>query len=98
MTAFNAVRFKVKAGAEQQFLDAHNKIADASGLGFVAEYHQDWRAYLLHHRRMDRHGCACQRTRQHDRDARLVRGHVEDLGGGLDITDPMSGQVVKVLK
>ena len=26
MTAFNAVRFKVKAGREQQFLDAHNKV------------------------------------------------------------------------
>ena len=25
MTAFNATRFKVKAGQEQQFLDAHNK-------------------------------------------------------------------------
>src|SRR5690349_19318017 len=33
MTAFNAVRFKVKAGREQQFLDAHNKVAFAwSGL------------------------------------------------------------------
>ena len=29
MTAFNAVRFKVKAGREQQFLDAHNKAAFA---------------------------------------------------------------------
>ena len=29
MTAFNAVRFKVKAGREQQFLDAHNKDAFA---------------------------------------------------------------------
>ena len=29
MTAFNAVRFKVKAGREEQFLDAHNKVAAA---------------------------------------------------------------------
>jgi antibiotic biosynthesis monooxygenase len=29
MTAFNAVRFKVKAGREQQFLDAHNEAAFA---------------------------------------------------------------------
>jgi hypothetical protein len=30
MTAFNAVRFKVEAGREQQqFLDAHNKVAFA---------------------------------------------------------------------
>jgi hypothetical protein len=29
MTAFNAVRFRVKAVREQQFLDAHNKVAFA---------------------------------------------------------------------
>jgi hypothetical protein len=29
MTAFNAVRFRVKAGREQQFLDARNKVAFA---------------------------------------------------------------------
>ena len=27
MTAFNVVRFKVKAGQESQFLDAHNQVA-----------------------------------------------------------------------
>jgi hypothetical protein len=32
MTAFNAVRFKVKAGREQQFLDAHNKVGPEVGL------------------------------------------------------------------
>jgi hypothetical protein len=26
MTAFNAVRFKVKPGREQEFLDAHKKV------------------------------------------------------------------------
>ena len=36
MTAFNAVRFKVKAGREQQFLDAHNEVAFAwPGLSHV---------------------------------------------------------------
>ena len=29
MTAFNTVRFKVKAGHEKQFLEAHNDIAVA---------------------------------------------------------------------
>ena len=33
MTAFNAVRFKVKFGREQEFLDAHKKVhADWPGL------------------------------------------------------------------
>ena len=39
-----------------------------------------------------------QRTRQHDRDARRVRETLEDLGGGLGVTDPVAGQVVKVVK
>jgi hypothetical protein len=29
MTAFNAVRFRVKPGRDQQFLDAHKSIPDA---------------------------------------------------------------------
>ena len=34
MTAFNAVRFRVKPGREQEFLDAHKKRAGAlSGYG-----------------------------------------------------------------
>ena len=33
MTAFNAVRFRVKPGREQDFLDAHKKVqADWPGL------------------------------------------------------------------
>ena len=28
MTAFNVVRFRVKAGREQEFLDAHQKVED----------------------------------------------------------------------
>jgi hypothetical protein len=36
MTAFNAVRFRVKAGREQEFLDAHKKSArDWPGLRYV---------------------------------------------------------------
>jgi hypothetical protein len=49
MTAFNAVRFKVKAGREQQFLDAHNEAALAwPGLRHVNVINR--RAYLLRHR------------------------------------------------
>ena len=36
MTAFNAVRFRVKPGRDQEFLDAHRKIAaDWAGLEHV---------------------------------------------------------------
>ena len=36
MTAFNAVRFRVKPGRDQEFLDAHKKIhADWAGLKHV---------------------------------------------------------------
>ena len=36
MTAFNAVRFRVKPGRDQEFLDAHKKVhADWPGLKHV---------------------------------------------------------------
>jgi hypothetical protein len=70
MTAFDAVRFRVKPGREQEFLDAHKKIrADWPGLEHVNN-HQDRGADLLHHRRMERHGGARQSAAEYDRDAR----------------------------
>ena len=55
MTAFNAVRFRVKSGRDQEFLDAHRKTFIAGVAGPEArQYHQDGRSHLLHHRRVDR--------------------------------------------
>ena len=56
MTAFNAVRFKVKPGREQEFLDAHEAV-DRNWPGLRhANIIETGERTLLHHRRMGRHG------------------------------------------
>jgi quinol monooxygenase YgiN len=98
MTAFNAVRFKVKPGRDQDFLDAHR----AAG--------RDWpgirRANLI---RTGEHDY-CIISEWDDMDAlAAARPHMiatldsfrhllEDLGGGRGVTDPVSGPVVLEVK
>jgi hypothetical protein len=53
----NTVRFRVKPGREQEFLDAQKKEADWPGLRHVNMIKTGER-YLLHHRRVVGHGCA----------------------------------------
>ena len=45
MTAFNAVRFRVKPGREQEFLDAHKKVAGQLAGPPACEHDQDGRAH-----------------------------------------------------
>ncbi len=98
MTAFNAVRFKVKPGQDQAFIDAHKKV------------HADWPG--LHHVNMvktgDRSYCIIAEWDSMDALAKArpemiktldrFRHMLEDLGGGLGVTDPVSGPVVLQLK
>jgi hypothetical protein len=98
MTAFNAVRFKVKPGREQQFLDAH-KTVQANWLG-------------LKHANIIKTGdhTFCIIAEWTDMDALAkarpsmiatldsFRDTLEDLGGGLGITDAVAGSVVLALK
>ena len=98
MTAFNAVRFKVKAGREEEFLDAHRKV-DRSWAG-------------LRHANMiktgDRNFCIVAEWDDMDSLAAArpemiatldtFRDTLEDLGGDLGVTDPVSGPVVMELK
>ena len=57
MTAFNAVRFRVKRGREQEFLDAHKKVmANWSGLLHANMIKTGER--ILHHCRVVGHGRA----------------------------------------
>jgi len=97
MTAFNVVRFKVKPGNEQQFVDAHRKLRPAFK-GFLG-------GNLI--KTGDRTFCFVGewRTFQSIANARPLmialldgfRDMLEDLGGGLGVTDPVSGQVVAKL-
>jgi quinol monooxygenase YgiN len=98
MTAFNAVRFRVKPGREQEFLDAHKKIAsDWPGLRHVNIIKTGDRSYCIIAEWADMEALAKARSNMI---ATLdsFRNTLEDLGGGLGVTDPISGPVVLELK
>ena len=94
MRAFNVVRFRVKAGNEQRFIDEHRK-ARPGFKGFLA-------GSLI--RTGDQTFCMVGEWRNFQslvaaRPQMIaildeLRGLLEDLGGGLGVTDPVSGEVV----
>jgi antibiotic biosynthesis monooxygenase (ABM) superfamily enzyme len=98
MTAFNAVRFRVSPGRDQEFLNAHKNI------------HEDWPG-LVHANIIktgDRSYSIIAEWTGVDALARArpamiatlnsFRDTLEDLGGGLGVTDAVSGPVVTALK
>lgn len=94
MTAFNVVRFRVKPGREEAFIDAHRR-ADFAVEGFR-------RASLV--KTGERSFCIIGEWDSLDALARArptmisvldtFRADLEDLGGGLGVTDPVSGESV----
>jgi hypothetical protein len=98
MTAFNIVRFRVKQGRDQEFLDAHRK-ADWSwpGLKKFNIVKTGDGTYCNIGEWDDIAAIATARPRMI---ATLdsFRHTLEDLGGGLGVTDPVSGSVVLELK
>jgi hypothetical protein len=98
MTAFNFVRFRVKPGREQEFLDAHRNVrADWSGLKKVNMIKTgDW-SYCIIAEWANMENLAAA---QPNMIAALnsFRDTLEDLGVGLGVTDPISGPVVLELK
>ena len=98
MTAFNAVRFRVKPGREQDFLDAHKKVqADWPGLKHANIIKTGERAFCIIAEWTDMDSLAKARSNMI---ATLdsFRDTLEDLGGDLGVTDPVSGPVVLELK
>jgi hypothetical protein len=98
MTAFNAVRFRVKPGRDQEFLDAHKRIqVDWTGLKHVNMIKTGERTYCIIAEWTDIDALASARPKMI---ATLdsFRDTLEDLGGGLGVTDPVSGPVVLALK
>ena len=98
MTAYNVVRFRVKPGCEQQFIDAHKQARPAF---------KGWRGGALI-KTGDRTFCIIGEWPSMQRLAAArplmiglldtFRDTLEDLGGGLGLTDPVSGEVVVSLK
>src|SRR4029079_6735291 len=98
MTAFNAVRFRVKPGREQDFLDAHKKVqADWPGLKHANIIKTGERAFCIIAEWTDMDSLAKARSNMI---ATLdsFRDTLEDLGGGVGLTDPGSGPVILALK
>lgn len=94
MTAFNVVRFRVKPGREQQFLEAHRKArVDFAGFKRFALIKTGERAYCIIGEWDSFDSLAAARPGMI---AMLdtFRDALEDLGGGLGLTDPVSGEVV----
>ncbi len=98
MTAFNCVRFKVKPGREQAFLDGHRGAgADWAGLVHANLIKTGDRAYCIIAEWTDADALANARPAMIATLDRF-RDTLEDLGGGLGVTDPVSGPVVMTLK
>jgi hypothetical protein len=98
MTAFNAVRFRVKPGREQEFLDAHKKIErNWAGLQHVNIIKTGDRTYCIIAEWPDMDALAAARPNM-IATLDTFRNTLEDLGSGLGVTDPVSGPVVLALK
>ncbi len=98
MTAFNAVRFRVKPGRDKDFLDAHKKVAaDWPGLKRVNMIKTADRSYCIIAEWSDMDALVKARPAMIST-LDSMRDTLEDLGGGLGVTDPVSGPVVMELK
>jgi len=97
VTAFNVVRFRVKPGAEQRFVDMHRKMKP-NFKGFVA-------GHLV--QTGDQTFCMIGEWRNFESIVAArpqmiglldsMRDLLDDLGGGLGLTDPVSGRSVAKL-
>ena len=98
MPAFNTVRFRVKPGRDQEFLDAHKNIASAwPGLVHANIIKTGERAYCLVAEWQDMDACIKARPNMITT-LNSFRDTLEDLGGGLGVTDAAAGPVVLTLK
>lgn len=98
MTAFNTVRFKVKPGSDQAFLDAHQQVGS------------QWPGLIRAHIIKAGEGAYCLVAEWRDTDAlaearpamiatlNSFRDTLDDLGEGRGLTDAVSGPVVMALR
>ena len=98
MTAFNAVRFKVKPGREQEFVDAHRRIeADWPGLRHANIIDTGDGGYCIIAEWEDMDSLIAARPNM-IATLDTFRDVLEDAGGGRGVTDPVSGPVVLSMK
>jgi len=98
MSAYNIVRFRVKPGHEQQFVDAHKKARpNFKGFKSGALVKTGDRTFCIVVEWVSFKSIVAARPGMI---AMLdsFRDSLEDLGGGLGVTDPVSGESVATLK
>jgi len=94
MTAFNVVRFRVKPGRENEFMDAHRKSPrDFAGFRRFVMIKTGDRTYCVMGEWDSYESMVAARPRM-IAVLDTFRDTLEDLGGGLGVTDPVSGEVV----
>lgn len=94
MTAFNVVRFRVKPGAEQEFLEAHRRAQPkwAGGRRFTVVKAGEGRMFVIGE--WDSMEALAAARPQMIAMLDSFRHTLEDLGGGLGVTDPIAGTAV----
>jgi quinol monooxygenase YgiN len=98
MAAFNAIRFKVKPGRDEEFLQAHQNVErDWPGLERVNLIQTGDHNYCIIGEWADMDSLAAARPHM-VATLDTFRDTLEDLGDGLGVTDPVSGPVVLQLK
>jgi heme-degrading monooxygenase HmoA len=98
MTAFNTVRFRVKPGRDEEFIDAHRRAAtNWAGLQHANLIKTGDRTYCIVAEWMDMDALANARSSMIET-LNSFRDTLEDLGGGVGVSDPVSGPVVVAMK
>lgn len=94
MTAYNVVRFRTKPGKEQAFIDAHRKATlDVRGFRKAALVRTGDRTFCVLGEWNDMDSLAAARPQMIGL-LDSMRDMLEDLGGDLGVTDPVSGTSV----
>lgn len=98
MTAYNVVRFRVKPGGEEKFVEEHRKAkTDFPGFQRGALIKTGERRYCFIGE-WDDHKSVREAEASMVKILDRFRDTLEDLGGGLGVTDPVSGEVVVELR
>ncbi len=98
MTAFNTVRFKVKPGRDEEFIDAHRNVErNWPGMRSANLFKTGEQAYCIVAEWDDMDSLAAARPHM-VATLDTFRDTLEELGGDLGVTDPVSGPVVLELK
>lgn len=98
MAAFNAVRFRVKPGRDEEFIEAHRKAErNWPGLRRANLINTGEHSYCIVGEWDDMDSLAAARPHM-AATLDTFRHLLEDLGGDMGVTDPVSGPVVLELK